>query len=94
MDVSLFIHNFDELLGNISGENKICYLQGDFNLNLISHDSTTGIFLDGLYSNSFIPLITCPARTTSHTATLIDKIFTNHYVEPLMAYCLRISLII
>ena len=81
MDVNLFIHNFDELLGKISRENKICYLLGDFNLNLISCDSTTGMFLDGLYSNSFIPCITCPTRITSHTATLIDNIFTNHYVE-------------
>ena len=80
-DVNLFIHNFDELLGKISRENKICYLLGDFNLNLISRDSTTGMFLDGLYSNSFIPRITCPTRITSHTATLIDNIFTNHYVE-------------
>ena len=54
MDVNLFIHNFDELLGKISRENNICYLLGDFNLNLISRDSATGMFLDGLYSNSFM----------------------------------------
>ena len=41
--------------------------------------TTTGLFLDGLYSNSFIPLINCPTRVTSHQATLIDNIFTNHY---------------
>ena len=32
-----------------------------------------------MYSNTFFPLITRPTRITSHTATLIDNIFTNHF---------------
>ncbi len=56
---------------------------GDFNLNLMNYENhtVTGKFLDGLYSNDFVPMITCPTRITSHTATLIDNIFTNHYFE-------------
>ena len=34
--------------------------------------------MDGLYSCTFFPLITLPSRITSHTATLVDNIFTNH----------------
>ena len=34
--------------------------------------------MDIMYSNIFFPLITRPTRITSHTATLIDNIFTNH----------------
>ena len=34
--------------------------------------------MDGLYSCTFFPLITLPSRITSHSATLIDNIFTNH----------------
>ena len=54
---------------------------GDFNLNLMDSDcySLTGEFLDEMYSNMFFPLITRPTRITSHTATLIDNIFTNHF---------------
>ena len=54
---------------------------GDFNLNLMNYQNhtVTGKFLDGLYSNAFVPMITCPTRITSHTATLIDSIFTNHF---------------
>ena len=53
---------------------------GDFNLNLLTHHShvTTGEFLDVMFSRKFLPLITRPTRLTSHTATLIDNIFTNN----------------
>ena len=34
--------------------------------------------MDGLYSCTFFPLIALPSRITSHSATLIDNIFTNH----------------
>ena len=70
----------NDVLGKISGDNKICYLMGDFNLNLLNNQNhnATGEFLDGLYSHLFFPLITLPSRITSHTATLIDNIFFNH----------------
>ena len=68
-------------MGKISRENKICYVMGDFNLNLMNCDchSLTGEFLDGIYSNMFVPLITLPKRITAHTSTLIDIIFTNNF---------------
>ena len=64
----------------ISKENKYIYLMGDFNLNLMNHEShqQTSEFLDIMYSNMLLPLITRPTRITSYTATLIDNIFTNH----------------
>ena len=36
-------------------------------------------FLDIMYANTFFPLITLPTRITSHSATLIDNIFTNDF---------------
>ena len=70
----------NDVLGKISRDNKICYLTGDFNLNLLNNQNhnATGEFLDGLYSHLFFPLITLPSRITSHTATLIDNIFSSH----------------
>ena len=61
----------------------ICYLMGDFNLNLMNHQchSVTGEFLDALYSNMFFPLITHPTRITCHSATLIDNIFVNQFFD-------------
>ena len=70
----------NDVLGNTSRDNKMSYLMGDFNLNLLNNQNhnAAGEFLDGLYSHLFFPLITLPSRITSHTATLIDNIFSNH----------------
>ena len=68
-----------DLMDRIVRENKICYLAGDFNINLLNHDThqLTAEFLNIMYSNSFIPLINKPTRVTEHSATLIDNVFTN-----------------
>ena len=74
------MNSLDSLLASISKENKICYVLGDWNLDLINqhyHD-TTGELLETMYSRIFFPLITRPTRITSNTATLIDNIFTNN----------------
>ncbi|CAH3145263.1 unnamed protein product, partial [Porites evermanni] len=76
---SLFIESIRPREKNTIVENEICFLMGYFNINLINYQNhhLTGQFLDGMYSNMFFPLITRPSRITSHTATLIDKIFEN-----------------
>ena len=77
---SEFVSGFNNALSKISKENKLCYILSDTNLNLINHDchQPTSEFLDLLYSYMFYPLITRPTRITSHSATLIDNIFTNN----------------
>ena len=42
-----------------------------------STHTKTEEYQDMLYSNNFLPLITKPTRLSSHTATLIDHIYTN-----------------
>ena len=76
-----FLSKYNDIIGKISNENKTCHIMGDFNLNLLNYDShsLTCEFLDGIYSNMFIPLITRPTRITAHTSTLIDNIFTNNF---------------
>ena len=78
-----FMHEFNKILSTISKDNKQCYLMGDFNLDLLRYDqhSATQEFVDSLFSHMFIPLITRPTRITSHTATLIDNIFTNSFAN-------------
>ena len=91
-DVRSFNIQLDVYLDKIRKENKICYLLGDFNINLLNHDThnLTGEFYDLMTSNSFLPLITRPTRVTATSATLIDIIFTNclencsHSVQGLM----------
>ena len=79
--VDEFLTKINESLGRISRENKICFLLGDFSINLMNyqHHHSTGQFLDEMYSNMLLPLISRPTRITPHTATLIDNIFVNNF---------------
>ena len=67
-----FISDLDHLLSKISKANKLCYILGDFNLNLMNPNchQPTSEFLDLMYSNMLFPLIMRPTRITSNTATL------------------------
>ena len=78
-NLSSFLEKFNELISIISKDNKHCYIMGDFNLDLLHYDdhAPTQEFMDSLFSHMFFPLITRPTRITSHSATLIDNIFTN-----------------
>jgi hypothetical protein len=74
-----FENKINEILGKIDKENKVCYLMGDFNIDLLKSEfcDYTNRFLEVLFTSSYIPLILRPTRITQHTATLIDNIFTN-----------------
>ena len=80
MSTSDFNDNYLEiLLNNISNFNKPVFLAGDFNFNLLKQNDhpDTDKFLSILHSHYLLPLITSPTRISSHSATLIDNIFTN-----------------
>ena len=68
-----------KILENVSEEQKSIFLLRDLNVNLLNYNehNQSDEFLDSLVSNSFIPLILQPTRTTSHSNTLIDNIFSN-----------------
>lgn len=80
-NLNSFVNEFSELAEKISRENKILYIMGDFNINLLNVDNhcQTSEFLDGLFSNLLCPMINRPTRITSYTASLIDNIFTNNF---------------
>ena len=80
-------HNFDQfeqtmtnILQAIDRENKISYLMGDFNIDLIKSESCdySNKFIEQLFTSSFLLEINKPTRITYHAATLIDNIFTNN----------------
>jgi hypothetical protein len=78
-----FQNTLNTILGKIDQENKLCYLMGDFNVDLFKSESCDYVneFLEQLFTSSFLPLINKATRITSHTATLIDNIFTNNVEE-------------
>uniref|UniRef100_A0A672FVC1 Reverse transcriptase domain-containing protein n=1 Tax=Salarias fasciatus TaxID=181472 RepID=A0A672FVC1_SALFA len=58
---------------------KTLFICGDFNIDLLNPTKQNNIedFIDTMYSLSLYPSITKPSRITSHSATIIDNIFTN-----------------
>ena len=78
-DMKLFIDAMRDVLEKVQQENKLLYLVGDYNINLLNVDShsSTADFNDTIYSYGLVPLITRPTRVTETSATLIYNIFTN-----------------
>ena len=76
---------FNEFIDKLASENKVSYLSGDFNIDLLKIETDTSIndFYNSLTSNLFVPHITLPTRITSHSQTLIDNIYSNdpHFAE-------------
>ena len=82
MDVDEFNTQYlPKILSRISKEIKQKYfvLMGDFNINLLNYTTDTKVaeFLDKMYSYSFLPQITHPARISKTSQTLIDNIFST-----------------
>ena len=63
----------------ITQENKFCLIMGEFNVDLLKHEShsASDTFINTLGSYFFQPHILQPTRITDHCATLIDNIFFN-----------------
>ena len=78
-DVELFNDKLTDIIRKIKSEKKLCYLAGDYNLNLLNAEthSSTSEFIEMMFSNMFYPMINKPTRVTSHSASLIDNIFIN-----------------
>ena len=76
------IEQLNEFISNFcqNTRNETVYLYGDFNIDILEHDTTniTNNFIDHLYSFGLRPLITRPTRITSHSKTLIGNIFTTN----------------
>ena len=81
-DVRIFNQFVEDLLSKLTkNENKLIYIMGDFNINLLNEDvhAPTNEFIDMMTSYSLYPSITKPTRITTRSATLIDNIFTNSH---------------
>ena len=59
------------------------HIAGDFGLSLLDHDTNMKVqgFLNLIYQNNLIPTINKPTRDTMKTATVIDHVFTNFFLD-------------
>ena len=78
-DLDIFMHTIMELLTLLNKEHKDIFLLGDINIDLLKYSDhlKTNEYLENIFSHGYIPLITKPSRITTHSATLIDHIYTN-----------------
>lgn len=85
-DMNSFLTEFNHTLSMIKLENKLTYIVGDFNINLLNADShgPTEEFVEMMYAYSFIPMINKPTRVKNTSATLIDNIWVNEVNDQCM----------
>ena len=64
----------------ISKENKLIFLMGDFNINLLNYEShgETNDFINTMISHYLLPHILHPTSVIYHSATFIDNILSNN----------------
>lgn len=77
---NLFTNCLITTLSKISSQKKLCYLLGDFNINLMHPQFCA--FADHLNASAFYPLITKPTKITATNRTLIHNILTNSVDDP------------
>ena len=81
------IKSFEKFLkysfSKTKNSNKVHHIAGDFNLNLLDHENSRKVrdFLNLIYQNGIIPTINKPTRVTRKTATAIDHILTNSFID-------------
>ena len=72
-----------KLLSFVQNANKDLDIAGDFNLNLLDHEPNEKVhdFSNIIYRNGMIPTVNKPSRATRTTATAIDHILTDSFIE-------------
>ena len=78
---SSFIELYEAVLHRVQSKhsNKLIYVVGDLNLDLIKHstDSACRDLIDMSAAKGFAQVVSRPTRITDHSATLIDHVYTN-----------------
>ena len=74
----IFLNYLKTCVTKLKKSNKLCYIQGDLNYNLIDiDDNHVDNFTSVMFDNSFYPHINQPTRITATSATCIDHIWSN-----------------
>ena len=78
--ITSFIDKIESMLSDLRITEKLYYMCGDFNIDLLKCDShkDTSNFKEILLCHGIYPFICKPTRISQHSATLIDNIFTNN----------------
>ena len=77
-DIDNLTSYFQNHLSKLSS-NKLLFIMGDFNVNLLDFSShtPTSDFINNFFSHSLLPCIHHPTGVSEHRASIIDNIYTN-----------------
>ena len=92
---NLFADNLTASLTNLANKNENVFLCGDLNLDLLKFNENKFIrdYIDLIFANGFIQIVSKPTRITKDSATVIDHILTNQLPNECktMILCNKIS---
>lgn len=93
-DLNYFSSQLDKIIKTINPNKFDLYICGDININFLKYNEhdETGKYLDMLFDNNLIPIITKPTRITDHSSTLIDHIYTNLSISHVTSGILEVDL--
>ena len=76
--LKILLITFENICSKIS-LNKLVFIMGDFNINILNYDShtPTNYFITFLSANNVLPCIHHPSRVSDKSESVIDNIFTN-----------------
>ena len=77
-DIDIYSSNLEHIMDTIQRENKQCMIMWDMNIDLkFETHLRTNEYIDSLFANGFLPLISKPTRVTTSSATLTDHMYIN-----------------
>ena len=82
-NIDVFTTTMISILDILNRENRESVIMGDMNIDLLKYEThdKTETYLDEIFANGFLPVITKPTRITNHSSTLIDHIYTNSKLD-------------
>ena len=74
--------------------NKIKFIAGDFNQDLIKHEDDVDCqnLIDSAHNHGFTQIVSRPTRITEHSATLIDHVYTSNIETTLSCNILTLDI--
>ena len=79
-NIENFMLAFETILQSDLLRNKKCIICGDFNINLLNNSQIVNIFMNNMFSNHFLPLISKPTRfpnVNGQEPSLLDHFWIN-----------------
>ena len=82
-NINSFKDHLKTIMSKNSLTNKHVFITGDFNINSLDYSPNEHVkdFFDASFQNYFVPLINRPTRVTRKSATCIDHILTNSFID-------------